>query len=432
MRVRRALTVGLTTLVAASLALSGCSSSDDSGSDGGGTKKLTVWLMSGSAPDELVNEINSEFTKAHEGWTVDYQVQQWDGIQDKLTTALASNTPPDIVELGNTQSPRFVESGALADLSKSKDDLNGKNWLDGLAATGEKDGKTFATPFYAANRIVVYRKSMFTKAGITAPPKTIDEFIAAGKKLQAANKADKQFQALYLPGQSWYTLLSWVWANGGDVAKDNGGKWTGTLDSPEAQKGFQDYSRIYKELSKAPVDQDEANPQQSTVFAKGHVAMFIGLPWEIGTATAPEGGDPKLKDDIATFEIPGPTGPAPVFLGGSNLGVAAASPNADAATDWLKLILGDKYQTKLAAGGVVPALTNLGDTVYGDNEAAKVMAAAATNGGKVTPVTPAWAAVESGTNPIKNAMTKVLRGTDVATASKEASTSITDTMAKAK
>jgi len=426
------LTVGITTLVTASLALSGCSSSSDDGGSDGGTKKLTVWLMSGSAPDPLVGKINTDFTKSHEGWTVDYQVQQWDGIQDKLTTALAGNNPPDIVELGNTQSPRFVESGALADLSKSKDDLNGKNWLDGLAATGEKDGKTFATPFYAANRIVVYRKSMFTKAGITAPPKTIDELIAAGKKLQTANASNKQFQALYLPGQSWYTALSWVWARGGDVAKDNGGKWTGTLDSPEAQQGFTDYAKVYKALSKAPADQDEANPQQSTVFAKGNVAMFIGLPWEIGTATAPEGGNPKLKDDIGTFEIPGPSGPAPVFLGGSNLGVAAASPNVDAATDWLKLMLGDKYQTELASAGVVPALTNLGDTIYGDNEAAKVMAAAATSGGKVTPVTPAWAAVESGTNPIKNALTKVLRGTDVASATKEASTSITDTMAKAK
>ncbi|WP_205752754.1 extracellular solute-binding protein [Cryptosporangium phraense] len=431
MGVRRTLTVGIAALVTASLALAGCSSSDDSGSGDGGSKKLTVWLMTGSAPDTLVDEINTDFTKSHSGWTVDYQVQQWDGIQDKLKTSLAGNNPPDIVELGNTQAPLFVDSNALADLSGKKNDLNGGNWLDGLAATGEKDGKTYATPFYAANRIVVYRKSMFAKAGITAPPKTIDEFIAAGQKLKTSYASDKQFQALYLPGQSWYTLLSWVWANGGDVAKDEGGKWTGTLDSPEAQKGFEDYAKVYKALSKAPVDQDEANPQQSTVFAKGHVAMFIGLPWEIGTATAPDGGDPKLKDDIGTFEIPGPTGPAPVFLGGSNLAVAAGSKNVDAATDWLKLMLSDKYQKELAANGVVPALTNLGDTIYGDNEAAKVMAAAATNGGKVTPVTPAWAAVEAGTNPIKNAMTKVLRGTDVATASKEASTSITETMGKA-
>ena len=72
MGVRRALTVGITALVSASLALTGCSSSDDSASDGG-TKKLTVWLMTGSAPDALVNQINSEFTKAHEGWTVEIE-----------------------------------------------------------------------------------------------------------------------------------------------------------------------------------------------------------------------------------------------------------------------------------------------------------------------------------------------------------------------
>ena len=432
MGVRRAATVCAAVLATVSLALAGCSSNDDSGSNDGGSKKLTVWLMSGSAPDALVKQLDSEFEKSHSGWTVDYQVQQWDGIQDKLTTALASNTPPDVVELGNTQAPKFVAAGALADLTKAKSDLGGANWLEGLAATGENDGKTYATPFYAANRIVVYRKSLFTKAGITKTPTTYDEFLADGKKLAAANASDKQFQALYLPGQSWYTLLSFVWARGGDVATKSGDTWTATLDTAAAQQGFTDYATLYKALSKAPADQDEANPQQSTVFAKGKVGMFIGLPWEIATATDPKGGNPALKSDIGTFAIPGPTGPAPVFLGGSNLAVAAASANQKAATDWLKLMLSAKYQTQLAAAGVVPALTNLGDSVYGDNEAAKVMADAATHGGKVTPTTPAWAAVESGTNPIKNALTKVLRGTDVATATKEASEQITKTLAAAK
>jgi N,N'-diacetylchitobiose transport system substrate-binding protein len=426
-------TVGVAALATASLALAGCSSSDSGSGDNGGSKKLTVWLMSGSAPDATVKQLDTEFEKAHSGWTVDYQVQQWDGIQDKLTTALASNTPPDVVELGNTQAPKFVDAGALADLSKSKSELGGSNWLEGLAATGESDGKTYATPFYAANRIVIYRKSMFAKAGITKTPTTFDEFLADGKKLAAANASDKQFQALYLPGQSWYTLLSFVWAEGGDVATKSGSTWKGTLDTPQAQKGFTDYATLYKALSKAPADQDEANPQQYTIFAKGKVGMFIGLPWEIGSATtAKGGGNPALASDIGTFAIPGPSGPAPVFLGGSNLAVAAASAHQKEATDWLKLILSSKYQTQLAAAGVVPALTNLGDSVYGTNEAAKVMADAATHGGKVTPTTPAWASVESGTNPIKNAMTKVLRGTDVATATKEASGQITKTLASAK
>src|SRR4029078_10835438 len=96
---------------------------------------------------------------------------------------------------------------------------------------------------------------------------------------------------------------------------------------------------------------------------------------------------------------------------------------------WLALMLSDKYQRMLASNRVVPGITGLGDSIYGDNEAAKVMAAAAAAGGKVTPADPAWAAVEAGTNPIKDAMTAVLRGQDIAAVTKQASEAITTRMA---
>ena len=431
MGLQRVLTVGVAMSVVAALGLTGCSSdsSDDTSSSSG---PLTVWLMNGSAPDKLISDLNAEFEQAHPGMKVDYQVQQWDGIQDKLTTALASNNPPDIVELGNTQAPKFVAAGALANLDDKLATLGADHWLPGLAATGVSDGKTFATPFYGANRVVIYRKDLFQAAGITSDPKSMADLIEAGKKMQTANAADKDFQALYLPGQSWYTLLSFIWAEGGEVATKSGKTWKGAVNTPEAQAGFTDYANLYKALSKAPADADEANPQQAGVFAKGHVGMFIGLPWEIGTATDAKTGNPALKDKIGTFAIPSPKGgPAPVFLGGSNLGVSAGSKHSKQAADWLKLMLSEKYQRQLAAGGVVPALNNLGDSVYGDNTAAKTMAAAATAGGKVTPADKAWAAVEAGSNPLKDAMTSVLRGTDVAAATKQAAEAITTIMATA-
>ena len=51
----------------------------------GGT--LTVWLMNGSLNDNSVVQLNTDFQMAHPGWKVNYQVQQWNGIVDKLTTA---------------------------------------------------------------------------------------------------------------------------------------------------------------------------------------------------------------------------------------------------------------------------------------------------------------------------------------------------------
>ena len=56
---------------------------------------------------------------------------------------------------------------------------------------------------------------------------------------------------------------------------------------------------------------------------------MIGLPWEMGSAV---GANAKLKDKVAVFAIPGKSADksASVFLGGSNLGIAAGSDSAEA------------------------------------------------------------------------------------------------------
>lgn len=69
---------------------------DDSGkggsTDAGGDKTLTVWVMDGSAPDAWIQEVNKDFEAKHKGVKVNVEVQQWNGIQEKVTTALSEDT----------------------------------------------------------------------------------------------------------------------------------------------------------------------------------------------------------------------------------------------------------------------------------------------------------------------------------------------------
>ena len=66
-------------------------------------------------------------------------MQQWDNIVTKLTTALASDNPPDIVEMGNTQTPMLTASGALAELTGDKAAFESSdNWLAGLAGPARR------------------------------------------------------------------------------------------------------------------------------------------------------------------------------------------------------------------------------------------------------------------------------------------------------
>ncbi|MEV8439029.1 sugar ABC transporter substrate-binding protein [Actinosynnema sp. NPDC051121] len=402
----RGLAVGAAALA---VAVAGCGTSSDGGSGNSGEPKtLTVWLMDGSAPTTLTDALNKEFQDSHAGVTVKYEVQKWNGIQEKLTTALTSNNPPDVIELGNTQTAKFAAEETLTDLSGDVSGLNGDQWLGGLKDSLTWDGKQYGLPFYAANRTVVYRTDLFQAAGIAAAPKSRDEWVSAIEKLKAANAADPDFQPLYLPGQSWYVLLSFIWDEGGDVAKPQGSAWAGAVDTPQAKAGLEFYKKLVDTSgTKAPKDADEATPQQMEVFGTGKVGMMIGLPWELAGAVK---ANPDLKEKVGAFPIPSKTAgkTAPVFLGGSNLAVPAGSKNADLAKEYLKLLSSKKYQDMLAEGGAVPG-TSTDTAKLATTPIGKALADSAPNG-KVTPTTPAWAAVEAGQNPLKDMLTAYLTG----------------------
>ena len=403
--------------------LSACSSSSDtadSGSGSGGSTTIDVWLMRDSVSAQFQNEFVKGFESAHPDIKVKVQIQEWDGIGEKVTAALASNDAPDVIETGNTQVAQFAQSGGLLDLSDKVDDLGGKTWLKGLAEPGAYDGKQYGIPYYAANRVVIYRTDLFKQAGIDASAiKTRDQWIAATKKLNSGAT-----QGIYLPGQSWYALAGFVWDEGGDLATQSGGKWKGALDTPEAIAGMRFYEQL-QALGKGPKDSDEANPPQADVMAKGKVAQVISTP---GGANVVVQDNPALKGKLGFFPIPGKTAATPgaVFTGGSDLVIPTASTKQGAAYTFVKELTGDAWQKKLAlAMSYVPNRTSLASAVASDPGAAAMAVGAAE--GHATPNTPGWAAVEA-KNPIKDYMTAVLTGGDIAKKAATASDAITEAM----
>ncbi|MFS4105236.1 extracellular solute-binding protein [Streptomyces sp. PD-S100-1] len=409
-------------VLTAALILSGCSSGSGDAADGGGggSSELTVWLMRDSVSAAFQKEFTAAFAAAHPDIHLKIQIQEWDGIGQKVTAALASNDAPDVIEVGNTQVAQYAQSGGLLDLSDKKADLGGGAWLRGLAEPGAWEGKQYGIPYYAANRVVIYRKDLFQRAGIDpAALRTRDQWIAATRKL---NKGDQQ--GIYLTGQTWYALAGFVWDEGGDLAVEQNGKWKGALDTPEALAGMEFYKEL-QALGKGPKDADEANPPQAEVMAKGKVAQIIAVP---GGANVVTEQNPALKGKLGFFPVPGKTAdkPGAVFTGGSDLVIPAASGHQDAAYIFVKELTGDTWQKKLAlAMSYVPNKTSLTSAVASDPGAAAMAVGAAQ--GHATPNTPGWAAVEAD-NPIKDYMTAVLTGGDLKREAAKTSEAITRAM----
>jgi N,N'-diacetylchitobiose transport system substrate-binding protein len=416
-------------IAAALLAVPACGSSNNSSNTAAGkseAKQITVWLMNGSAPPAVIDDVNKQFTADHPGATAKIQIQEWDGIQEKTTTALASNNPPDVLEIGNTLVSKFAASGGLADLTGKKADLGGDTWLKGLEEAGTLDGKLYGVPYYAGDRAVIYRKDLFTRAGVTSPPTDRASFVAAADKLQKRFGTDKKFSALYFPGQYWYAALPFIWDEGGDLAVQEGDKWKGALDSAAAQAGLTFLKDVVTKYSKAPVNGNENDNDPAVPLGEGKAAMTIDPGWKVGVVLK---AHPELKGKVGVFPIPGKSASktAPVFLGGSNLAISEGSKAADLAYDWLKILAGEKIQSELAVkGGVIPNSTSLLN-LHASDPILSVFDAAAKNS-KFTPNSPNWANVESSTI-LQDMLVSIFSGkATVAQATAKASEAITKTL----
>ncbi|MFJ6912472.1 extracellular solute-binding protein [Streptomyces sp. NPDC101133] len=391
--------------------------------DGGGDRHtVTVWLMKDSASQDFLKRFTEGFEADHPDLDLDIRIQEWTGIGDKVQAALKADGSdgPDVIEVGNTQVPQYAEGGRLQDLTlESMRDWGIRDWLPGLAEPGQWMSQQFGVPWYAANRVVIYRKDLFEQAGINEPPRTREEWLDATEKLDKNGD-----QGIYLAGQDWYTLSGFIWDEGGELATQagEGGVWTGALDSGAALRGM-DFYRELQALGDGPVDADEEHPPQAGVFAKGQVAQIIAVP---GQAQSVLRENPDLKGKIGFFPVPGKSAdkPGAVFTGGSDLVVPKNTDQEEGALAVVEALAGEKWNTDLARTmNYVPNKKTLAQAVSGE-EGAEAMAAGAAQG-RATPGTPQWGAVEAD-NPIKAYMTKVLKGADAKSEARKASDRITE------
>jgi N,N'-diacetylchitobiose transport system substrate-binding protein len=374
---------------------------------------ITVWLQvdAQSGWPDLVAAANKQFQSDHPGTTVNVQYQGWPDHLQKFDATLAGGGGPDVIEMGNTEMTKYMAAGAFAPLNKSSFD-NSANWLKGLAASGAYGGKTYGVPYYAGSRVVTYRTDLFKQAGIAAAPKTYDEFLSDADKLQALKKADSKFGAVLMPGKYWYAAMSWVKSSGGDIAKQDGGKWVGQLEQPASVAGLQKWVDLVKKYSKADPTKDEND--QAQIFGQGGEAgMFVGNTWEQGAAeqVKKDPNDPnsklvdtKVKGKLATAPMP----EIPSFLGGSNLGVTEKSANKQLAAQWIKYFTDAKSMDGLVKANALPNSTALLDKAATDNPALASAAGAAKSSWFV-PNAQKWADVEK-SNVLKTMLTDILTG----------------------
>ena len=160
----------------------------------------------------------------------------------------------------------------------------------------------------------------------------LEEFNTAVKTITAKNpRRIKDFSGFFLGGQDWRNGISWIFANGGELAKKENGQWVSTLSDPNTIKGLTQLQDLYKNASKAPADAKDATPwlyindsdeildeNQKVTGKTSLAAATIMAPgrahWSIGDLVEKDGKKVREWNDatFATLVLPGNDGkPAP-------------------------------------------------------------------------------------------------------------------------
>ncbi|WP_210507296.1 extracellular solute-binding protein [Naasia sp. SYSU D00057] len=444
---RRTWTSTVAVAATSALLLAGCSAGDTSGGGSGGgdasDQTITLWLAGADTPDTLREYLKDEFQK-QTGANLKIEQQDWGDLIPKLTTALpdASNTP-DVTEIGNTQSPTFTNVGAFLDISDMYEELGGDDLLQSFVDAGVVDGKNYTLPYYFGSRYVFYRKDIWQQAGVQVPT-TLDEFNAAVATIAEKNPAGiDNFSGFYLGGQDWRDGISWIFANGGDLAKEQDGEWVSTLSDPNSLKGLQQLQELYRTASNAPNDAKDSNqyiylndddaipgateddPSTPVSLSAATIMAPGWAHWSIGVKGEEDGKVTRTWDDsiFGVFPLPGNDGePAPVFAGGSNIGISATSKNPDLAKELLRIIFSAEYQQMLGENGLGPANSQYTSSL-GDDQFAQALIASASNS-KLTPAAPGWASVEAA-SVLEEFFSKIEGASDLEALAKEYDAKIT-------
>ncbi|MEU9605206.1 extracellular solute-binding protein [Streptomyces sp. NPDC048057] len=422
MKLRSRIAAPVSALVLAGLTATACApqTSDNSSSKDEKSGTLRVWLfqeVNNGPKKKVVDEAIAAFTKRNKDAKVEVEYIPVDTRAQKIKAAFNDpKSAPDLIEYGNTDTAGYVKDGGLADVSKEFGDWADAKDADATAKQSVTvDGKVYGSPLFVGVRALYYRTDVFKELNLK-PPTTQDELISTAKQIR---KAKPELYGLAVGGTYTYGAMPFIWANGGELAKQDGNSYKSAINSPEAQKGITAYTSLFGD-DNCPASKCASMGGNATVtaFASGTAAMAIGGDF---SHQAVEAG--KAKGKYAVVPLPGVKAGsiAPAFAGGNNVGVLKSSERRTLAVDLMKELTGKESQRKLfEAMGFLPTFTDVRTEIAAKEPFVKPFVDTLAAGAKFVPASAGWGQIDAST-VLPTMFQEIVSGKkDVAAASNEA------------
>jgi len=305
-----------------------------------------LFMKQAAYSEDDIRAMTATFEEANPGLKVALEFVPYEALHDKIVAAQGSGgTGYDIVLFDVIWPAEFGKKGFLQDVTaRIPADVTDKIH-QGAWTTVEYDGKRWGMPWILDTKYLFYNEDMLKQAGISQPPKTWAELVAAAKIIK-----DK--------GIVKYPIV-WSWAQAEALICD----YTTLVD---AYKGsfFENGAPIIDKggsleavkFMKQTLDDGITNPNSREyleedvrkVFTSGEAAFALNWTYMYNLANDPK--ESKIVGKVGIVPSPGVEGISTVSAvnGSMGLGIAANSTHADFAWSYIQHMTAQDVQNKYA------------------------------------------------------------------------------------
>jgi len=331
---------------------------------------VSLWHDWGNNPNEGGSEANIELNTAFEKAHPEVKMENvYDAQWQKILTALAGGTPPDVFVLDVANLPPLADRGTIVNLDSyiQQEKLDMSRFFDFVKTQTSYKGHYYAITHHPDIRLVWRDVAVYKDAGLDpdkAPSSWVDIVTAA--KAMTKKDGARYTRLGFVPN---WTSSPWIpqymQMNGAKLLSDDGKQ--AAFNTPDAVAAIEWVLQVVNEACGG--NQNVLQFQQANTFPQGQ-GVYGGFPHDtLGAAfygnwlaDAIEQDSPKMAVVTGTF----PGGPAQagkefIVSGGTACSIPTGAKQKDWAWKWLAFLGSDE-------GGFL--VQRIGNDVSGINKAA--------------------------------------------------------------
>ena len=303
--------------------------------------KLDFWAM--GAEGEYVGKLIPKFEKLHPNIKINIQTIPWGAAHEKLLTAFAGQSMPDICQLGNTWIPEFQAIEAILkmdSLISTSSIISEKDFFEGILETNRIGKNLYGIPWYVDTRLLFYRDDILKNTGSENPPETWEEWIDISRKIKKLSTSERQKYGVFFSTivNDWQVPVILIMQNNGKLLKDK--NRYAAFDDSATVEALEFYISFFEEKLAIRNMSEVSNIYQA--FSEGLFSMLVTGPWNVNEFKK------RLKDENCHWNTaPMPAGKTRTSIaGGASLVISKKTKYPNGCWKFIEFLSQSDIQTE--------------------------------------------------------------------------------------